>query len=335
MKNLTVNMISETEYFPKAHGVHSAYWNMVEMLRRKGIKVLINSRQKADVTHVQTIGPFSLYKLLTSKPTVISAHIIPDSFPGSLVGTKYWLPLSKGYLRFFYNRADLVLAVSPQVKTDLEGMGVRKPIEVMPNPIDTSLFRPEGSLREAARKRLGFKKGDFVALGVGQIQPRKGIATFLKTAEKLPEVKFLWVGSRPFKKLTAGEDEIQKLLKDPPRNFTLFGGGSVPYEEMPSFYNAADIFFFPSYQENFGMVVVEAAAVGLPLLLRNLPVYKIFEGGYIAFEEEPTDAIGRLRGDKEFYKTWADKAKALSTRFNFDILGDDLIQLYQGVLHKR
>lgn len=333
MKNLTVNMISESEYFPKAHGVHSAYWNMVQMLRQKGVKVLINSRQKADITHIHTVGPFAWYKLLTCRPSVVSAHLVPESFTGSLIGANYWRSRSADYLRFFYNRADLVLAVSPQVKIDLEGMGIKKPIEVMPNVIDTHLFRPDRKLRAAARRKLGFKTGDFVALSVGQIQPRKGLATFLKTAAQTQEVRFLWVGSRPFKKLTATEKETDQLLAHIPKNFKLFDAGKLPYEEMPGFYDAADMFFFPSYQENFGMVVVEAAAVGLPLLLRNLPVYKIFGDAYIPFDDgEPVDKIERLRTDSNFYSEWAKKATILASKFSFDALGDRLIKYYQGLI---
>ena len=330
MKNLTVNLISESVYLPKGHGVHTAFLNMIEMLKEKKVQVLINSRQKTDITHIHSIGPFALYKLLTSKPVVVSAHIVPaNDFPGSLIGTKYWLGLSEDYVRFFYNRADLVLAVSPKVKADLEAMGVTVPIEVMPNQVDTNLFYPDKSKREAARKMLGFKDGDFVSLSVGQIMPRKGLATFLKVASQLPEIKFLWVGSRPFKRLTATENETEKSLEDAPGNFRLFDAGKLPYEDMPSLYNAADIFFFPSHQENFAIVVIEAAATRLPLLLRDLPVYKIFQGRYIAGSEEKfAENIKRLKEDKDYYSKWSKLAISLAKKFNFDSLGDKLIQYY-------
>lgn len=334
MKNLTVNLISESEYLPKGHGVHTAFINMIEMLKRKKVRVLVNSRQKVDVTHIHSIGPFALYKLLTSKPTVVSAHIVPATdFPGSLIGAKHWLGLSEEYVRFFYNKASLVLAVSPKVKADLEAMEVIVPIEVMPNQVDTNLFYPDKSKREGVRKMLGFKGDDFVALSVGQIMPRKGLATFLKVAAALPEIKFLWVGSRPFKKLMATESEINKLLVKKPKNFHLFDAGKVPYKEMPGFYNAADIFFFASHQENFAIVVIEAAATSLPLLLRDLPVYEIFQGHYIAGSEENfAESIKRLKEDKDFYSKWSKKAENLSKKFNFDSLSDKLIGYYKRLL---
>jgi len=332
MRNLTVNLISESPYFPKEHGVHTAFLNIAEMLKNKGVKVMVNSPKKADITHIHTVGPLAWYKLLTSKNTLVSAHIIPPSFVGSIVLSKYWLPEAAAYLKFFYNQADLVLAVSETVKRELQKIGVSKPLEVLPNPINNKIFKRDQNLKREGRKLLGLKEDDFVVLGVGQIQPRKGIETFIEVARNLPRFQFFWVGGRPIKNLTAGTKKLDRLIEEKPKN--LHFTKEIPYEQMPRYYNLADVFFFPSYQETQGLVVIEAAAVGLPLVLRNLPEYRLlYKKGYLAgTDKDFTAMISKLATDKDYYLQCSEGAKSLSTKFTFDILGDKLIQLYQSLL---
>ena len=329
---MIVNMISESEYFPKGHGVHTAFLNMMEMLKEKKVQVLVNSRQKADITHVHTVGPFAWYKLISSKNTVVSAHVITGSFEGSLVLTSYWLGAAKQYLRFFYNKADLVLAVAPKVKEELLKMGVTSPIEVFPNPVDLKTFKKDEVARKAVRERYGFREEDFVVLDVGQVQTRKGVSDFLLVAEKLPEIKFVWIGGKPFGKLTKTEKELEEKIASPPKNVLFAGQHKV--EEMPHLYNLADCFFFPSYQENAPMAVIEAAATCLPLVLRNLPEYKLlYKSGYLTSEREDfTGIISNLKKDKGLRKKASEDAEILSRKYSFDTQANNLIQLYKKVI---
>ncbi len=329
---MKVNIISESEFFPKGHGVHTAYLNHVAMLRKLNIEVVTNSLKKADVVHIETIGPLGLYKLLSSPRTVVSAHVIPASFEGSLAGAQYWLGVSKIYLRFFYNKADLVLAVAPKVKSELEKIGVRQRIEIFPNPINTLVFKRDAKLRILGRKRFGLNKDNRVILGVGQVQPRKDIEDFIKIAGQLPEFTFLWVGSKPFRGVTAGSETFDQLLSTSPKNFILFGG--VPYAEMPEIYNAADIFFLPSYQENASMAIIEAASCGLPLMLRNLEGYKsLYETGYMSSSnngEFQAQILG-LFSDKDLFEKQRKESLKLANKFSYEALGNKLISYYKSL----
>jgi len=329
---MKVNVISESEFFPKGHGVHTAYLNHVAMLKKLNIEVITNSLKKADVVHIETIGPFGLYKLLSSPKTVVSAHVIPASFEGSLAGTKYWLGSAKKYLRFFYNRANLVLAVAPKVKTELEKIGVQQRIEILPNVIDTIMFRNDEKLRMLGRERFGLNKDNEVVLGVGQVQPRKGIEDFIKIAQQLPEFTFIWVGNQPFGALTTQSEELQRLLKSPPKNFVSAGG--VPYSRMPQVYNTADIFLFPSYQENASMSIIEAASCGLPLVLRDLEEYRLlYKKGYLAGRKniEFKKHIQNLFSNKHLFEEQRKESLKLAQKFSYEALGNKLLKYYQNL----
>jgi len=329
---MKVNVISESEFFPKGHGVHTAYLNHVAMLKKLNMEVLTNSLKKADVVHIETIGPFGLYKLLSSPKTVVSAHVIPASFEGSLTGTRYWLGSAKRYLRFFYNKANLVLAVAPKVKSELEKIGVKQRIEILPNPVNTLVFKRDAELRTLGRKRFGLNTDNRVVLGVGQVQPRKGIGDFIKIAQELPEFTFIWVGSQPFGALTTQSEELQQLLKFPPKNFIKASG--VPYSRMPQVYNASDIFFFPSYQENASMSIIEAASSGLPLVLRDLAEYRLlYKKGYLACSknsEFKTD-IQLLFSDRNLFGRQKKESFKLAQKFSYEALGDKLLRYYQNL----
>ncbi len=329
---MKVKLVSESTFTVKEHGVHTAFLQTKKMLEEQGVEVVVNSFEKADITHAHTIGPYSLTHIVRDKKTVASAHVIPESFEGSLILTDYWLSAGKTYLRYFYNKASLVLAVAPKVKESLKQLGVNTKIEVFPNPIDMKNFKRNEGLRKKIRERHNFLQKDFVVLSVGQVQSRKGVLDFIETAKKLPKIKFVWVGGKPFGKLTKTDKELEIKLKSPLQNVLFIGTRKV--EEMPRYYNLADVFFMPSYQENAPMAILEAGAASLPLVLRNLTEYKmLYKEGYLPSAEDGfVGIISRLREEVEFREKYSQSAQGLAKRFSFEILGPKLIKFYQEVL---
>lgn len=330
---MTINIISETPYFPKAQGVHTAFINQYQMLKRTKETILLNSYKKADITHIHTVGLYAFYKALRNHPCVITAHIIPDSLIGSLKGATVLGGLSTFYLKNYYNTADLVLAVAPQVKEELIKIGVTTRIEIFPNPIDTQLFKNDISLRKKGRNRLKLPEDAFVILGVGQVQTRKGIDDFIEVAKQLPQMSFVWVGGTPFSGLTDQGTILPKLLKHLPPNVQF--PGIVDYEDMPAIYNASDIFFFPSNQETQGLVIIEAASSGRPLILRDLTEYKtLYKSNYLAGKtrEDFITLLQRLHTNKKIYDLAKKDSLTLSKRFSFATLSKSLLSYYNSLL---
>lgn len=328
---MKVKLVSESTFTVKEHGVHTAFLQTKKMLEKQGVEVTVNSFGKADVTHVHTIGPYSLIHLIRDEKTIISAHVVPDSFVGSLVFSEYWLWASAGYLKYIYNKADLVLAVAPKVKEELEKIGVKSKIKIFSNPIDLSVFKKDENLRKKVRRKHNFGMADFIVMGVGQVQDRKGVGDFIDTAIKLPKVKFVWLGGKPFGKLTKVDGKLQQKIKKPPQNVIFLGSRSV--EEMPGYYNIADVFFLPSYQENAPMSVIEAGATSLPLVLRDLDQYKLLYGdGYLPGNANFADIIQKLKVDTDYREKYSAEALKLASRFSTKILGPKLIKLYKETM---
>lgn len=330
---LVVNLVSETVDGSKGHGVHTAFLQARTALERAGVDVRVNAGPGCDIVHIETMGLRSLGRLLrTRERVVVTAHVVPESLVGSFALAPLWLPIARVYMRAFYSLADEVLAVSPDVVDGLERMRVNVPVRVVPNAIDVARFRPQPGQREEMRARLGIAADEFVAVCVGQVQPRKGVAAFLEAARALPDVTFLWVGGMPFKRLTARYHEMLRTMAEAPSNCRFVG--DAPYDDMPRHYAAADCLFFPSKQETFGLAIVEAAAAGLPLVLRDLTTYRLLFGDtYLAADDDSfVERLASLRDDASLRAYYAERAIGLASRFDTARHAQLLLLAYNQVL---
>lgn len=321
---MRINMVSESEISVRGHGVHTAYIELVKVLSdQPGFDVIKNhflSHVKADITHIHTVGLPSLAKLLWGDgKKVVSAHIVPDSLVGSIALAKYWLPVAKVYLGFFYRKADKVVAVSQYTANNLQKeLGVdSSKIEIIDNTIDTTYYRSDDTKRSKARLALGFKEQDFIVIGNGQVQPRKRFDVFVDVARQLPDVKFVWVGGIPFKHAASDYKKMQELIKNAPDNVKVTG--VVELSAVRLYLQAGDALLFPSMQETFGLAIVEAAAAGLPVVVRDISDYdKTFGDNVIRCKTDGdfVSSIKKLKNDDEFYKDY--KAKSLTIAKKFD-----------------
>lgn len=332
---MTLNEVCELDFFEflrRWGGIYTAFVAHKALMEQEGVTVYVNSLRHTDITHIHSFGPFALYKLLTGRPSVVSTHMVPQTIIGSLKAGNLLYPLVKVYLRYFYNRADTVVALSPFAKKELEDLGVKKKIVVISNPINTAMFHKNQKLREEARKEYGIADKQIVVVGVGQMIPRKGIADFISVAKILPDYTFVWIGGEPVKGLLP---DSNNLLKNLPPNLILAGLQS--YEKMPKFYNMADIFFFPSFQEVASMVIIEAAACNLPLVVRDLPQYEIlYQDGYTGCGnvEEFSSAIQKLATDKKAYQKALEGSIRLAAKFSMSEIGQKFLALYTSLMNK-
>jgi 1,2-diacylglycerol-3-alpha-glucose alpha-1,2-galactosyltransferase len=138
----------------------------------------------------------------------------------------------------------------------------------------------------------------------------------------------VWVGGIPFKKLAAESVAMTNIMEHPPANVKF--PGLMKREDVVAYYQAADVFFLPSAQETFGIVIVEAAAAGLPVLLRDLEQYRdTFGNGYEKGTDETFGAIiERFRTDRKYYDKWAEAAKSIADRYDAQRGASTLMKVY-------
>lgn len=340
MKQLTVNIVSESDVSVQGHGVHTAYDEMASALEKRDDVTVIRGQfgklVECDVVHFHTIGNRTWRKLFQRGPKkVVTAHIVPASFIGSIILAKYWAPLARLYMGWYYNRADKVLAVSGMVAQTLhdELRVPQKKIETFYNTVDMARYAPSEGGRAAARAKLNIGDDEFLVLGNGQVQPRKRLDVFVELAKKMPDVHFIWVGGIPFKQLGADYNAMTDMMANTPRNMTITG--VIPHDDVFAYLHAADAFCLPAEQENHPMCVLEAAGAKLPIILRDLPEYNdTFGGDVIRCENngEFADAVTRLKQDRAFYESQQEAAARIASRFDSTAAAQRYIDLYRSLV---
>lgn len=312
----SVVVVSESEFTVQDHGVHTAFVEQVAALRELGATVQVNRLRAcatADLVVTHTPGPYARACLrLARRRGIAYAHVTPATLAGSLRLERVWRPAARAYLRRFYHLPSTLVAVSPVVREELLELGCKpERIVEVPNGIDGERLRRDVPPELVARIRGQVGERPLI-VGVGQVQPRKGIDSFVAVARSLPHYRFIWVGGRPFRSLTeAGID-----LEDRPENMHF--AGRVTDAELHAYYHVADVFLFPSRQENFGQVVVEAAAASLPLVLSDLDVFRETFGDAAlraATVDELADAVRSLIEDRSFREQRAAAARDLADAF--------------------
>ena len=149
-------------------------------------------------------------------------------------------------------RCDRLYSNSTFVQSSLKKEYERES-DVIPTGADTRFFTPVWERPENIRPRVLF---------VGSLCPRKHPEVVLTAAAHFPQADFRFVGAGDMQ-----EELLQRVIREGLGNVTFVGAlGSGPLREE---YRNADIFFFPSTFEGSPKVIVEAAACGLPVIVRD------------------------------------------------------------------
>lgn len=216
----------------------------------------------------QTVGTSLLARRLTGFPRriVCAAH-----GRELLFNPAEDLPiLGRGYnllRRLLLRGPDLFAPVSQYTADLLRERGVPSSrLRIVPNGTDPERFRPldAGPLRE----RLGLTDNT-VMLTVGRLVARKGIDTTLRALpdilDAVPDLAYLVAGTGP------DRDRLEHIAETLGVRDRVHFVGHVPFDELPSYYNVADLFVMPSREEppdveGFGIVFLEAGACGVPVI---------------------------------------------------------------------
>ena len=336
-KKLRINMLSSSEKVA-GQGVSGAYRELVHLLQRDAKEELIvteNLPIEADITHFHTIDfPYylSTFQKKRSGRKIGYVHFLPDTLEGSLKIPFFLKGIVKRYVFSFYNRMEHLVVVNPMFIEDLVAAGIpREKVTYIPNFVNKEKWHPlpkEEVLR--LREDLGLDQHQFIVVGAGQVQKRKGIDDFIRLAEELPQITFIWAGGFSFGGMTDGYEKYKKMMENPPKNL-LFPGIVTP-ERMRELYSLADIFLLPSYNELFPMTILEAASCDAPIMLRDLDLYKvILEGNYhaTADKDEMKQSILEYQKNPDRLKELKEKAKKISREYSEEHLLQIWLEFYQ------
>jgi D-inositol-3-phosphate glycosyltransferase len=234
--------------------------------------------------------------------------------------------------------ADRIVTSTDEGKNNLINLYSSAPekIMVIPPGVDLEFFRPED--KQKARIALNLKDYRRILLFVGRLQPYKGLDLLLQSMANLPNLGttlLLAVGGNSGK-----DDELAKmnlLAKELGIGNMVSFVGAVAHENMPNFYNAADICIVPSYHETFGMVALEALASGTPVIAARVgglvTIVKDGETGYL-FDERSPETLATylclLMSENEIRNSMAIAARQSAMKYNWASTARQLLQVYRS-----
>jgi len=211
-------------------------------------------------------------------------------------------------------------------------------IIVIPNGVDLKMFNPANrgsSISIRIRQKHGISRSDLVLMFAGDDWERKGVPYIIEALSLLlrPDVKLLIVGSDD-KKLYGQLAELKGV-----RERIIF----VPHSSnLWEYYAASDVFVFPTIYEPFGLVIVEAMASGLPVIISRVAgaADVIIDGVNGLLLREPSDVgdlaakIELLLSDAELRKTMGERAREAVEGLSWDWVAQKTIDVYNSVLNR-
>jgi 1,2-diacylglycerol-3-alpha-glucose alpha-1,2-glucosyltransferase len=271
---MNILLYSEALLFIKHSGVGRAIVHQKKALDLHDINHTskLSDFGQCDIVHINTIGiqSFLLAKFAkhNGRKVVIHAHSTEEDFKNSFIFSNHIAPLFKYILRKIYNTGDLIITPTKYSKHLLQTYNLSPPIVNVSNGIDLTHFnrRQFQHMKANFRATYGFASDEKIILSVGLQIKRKGILDFIELAKQLPEYTFAWCGTTPKALMT---HEVKKAIKSAPSNVHFLGY----VHNMLSAYCESDLFLMPTYEETEGIVILEALACRLPIIVRDIPVY--------------------------------------------------------------
>jgi glycosyltransferase involved in cell wall biosynthesis len=284
-----------------------------------------------DVFHAQFIvPPFLKCKTVTTIPDIAYEHY-PEFFPA------HQRALLKILVRESAKRADHIITVSEYSKRDLvQTYGIREEKITVTYEGAGEEFAPLD--REKSREVLARKyriDGDFV-LYLGRLQGRKNLMRLVNAYARTRKLGF------PHKLVLAGQQDslfqpvlsrIQELRLE--NNILL--PGYVAAADVPAFYNAAEVFVYPSIYEGFGLPIAEAMACGTPVVTsRGSSLDEVASDAAVLVdpldELSIAEALNRVLADPELRKRLGHAGLKRSRQFSFENAARQTISVYEQVM---
>ena len=259
--------------------------------------------------HFFRLHQFTLVQSITPKAGLLSmfaAWVCRVPIRIHVFTGQTWVTRS-GFTRWYLKNFDRLIAMlATSLLTDspsqmqflvAEGILSERDIQVLGDGsicgVDTSRFRPNVEVKKKIRAQLGVPEEATIALFIGRLKKDKGVLDLASVLgslrSELTNLYVVFVG--PDEEDLA--DQIFQLTLSRVKQLRFVGAVNNPED----FFAAANFLCLPSYREGFGLVIIEAAAVGIPTLASR--IYGITDAivdGVTGILHEPGDLAGIAEG---------------------------------------
>jgi phosphatidylinositol alpha-mannosyltransferase len=287
------------------------------------------SRENFDIIHLhEPFMPMLCSAILRFSNTANVATF--HAFDGK-PGYKYTKPISSIMLRRRLHKLDGKIAVSTAAM-EFASKYIPGHYNIIPNGIDLELFSPDVSPISE------FCDGKLNILFVGRLEKQKGVSylirAFRRIRQEVPNSRLIIVGPGTRLRGKYEKEVVRSGLKD-----VIFVGGK-PQSDLPRYYKTADVFCAPATGlESFGIVLLEAMAVGKPVVATNIDGYNsVMTHGVEGLlvppknEEMLAQALVSLLTNESLRREMGARARLKATDYSWEYVTRKVLDYYTEIL---
>lgn len=244
--------------------------------------------------------------------------------------------------------ADKLIAATPAEEAQLIDLYNAQPgkIAIIPPGVDLERFQPIP--KDVAKKQVGIPCGNTNILFTGRIEPLKGIDTMLRAMALIqarrPEVLhnacMAIIGGDPWADdLDEEMARLQQLRTDLDIHDLVTFLGAKDQDLLPNYYAAAEMVVMPSHYESFGMVALEAMAMGTPVIASEVGglAYLVKHGvtGYHVPSRDPEALAARiyeLLSNHKCRQHLGQQARDYARQYDWANIVNRMMTVYEEVL---
>ncbi len=217
-----------------------------------------------NVVHTQLFFGVGIEALWAAKkshiPFVGTNHTVMSEFIPKLL-KKNFTSMSLKYVSWYYNHCQVVTAPSRLLLKEMKEFGLSKPMQYVPNPIDTIQFHaPDEPTKLKLKKRFDFSSATMVY--AGRLSREKNIDHVIQAfhfiKKTVPNALFVLAGHGP------EEEHLKSLAKQLGVEQSVRFLGTVDKPTLAQVYSASEVFVSASASENQPLTLLQAFACGLP-----------------------------------------------------------------------
>ncbi|MBF0780881.1 glycosyltransferase family 4 protein [Granulicatella sp. 19428wC4_WM01] len=289
---------------------------------KEGVQLVNGKKEEYDIVHFNMFFPHSVLSAMIAKwkkkKVVFHAHSTMEDFKDSFIGSNLIAYLFKWWIVFAYTRGDVIITPTDYSKKLLQSYGIKKRIEVVSNGIDVAYFENKHPIKR--QKNI---------MSVGHFIERKGLLDFIELAKQMPEYEFYWYGH------TAEALQTPRIKEALQTNLpNLHFPGYLSKDELKEKYHDMGLFLFMTHEETEGIVLLEAFAAEIPVLVRDIDIYKtMFIENEVVYKFTDNHVCCQKVIDilEEKVPSLTKRAYQEALKRDIDKIGDQLIEVYQSI----
>lgn len=235
--------------------------------------------------------------------------------------------------KYACKQANRIVAVSQRTKDDIVEY-----YKTDPDKIDVvyqgcfPIFKEPVSEKNLNEVKSKYNLPDKFILSIGSIEERKNILLIAKALKYVPDIKFIAIGKK-----RKYAESVLKYASENGLSDRIQMLENIPLNELPAFLKSATIFVYPSLYEGFGIPIIEALNIGVPIIAATGSCLEEAGGPNSIYvnphnEIELVEAINKILNDSDLQKNMIEQGRRYVQRFSEEKCIASILEVYKKTM---